>query len=185
MPTRKSKRERKVGEFAREKEKEREKRETCRGRTLSSLENDRNSLPSIVVNPHLELGESLGLGVVGNGGILDVGLQRNERTKRNERGQPKNPSREINFGEDDETHLLLRICLGRGVLSENNVLLLDGRHGFEDLDLRVSNSLAVKRRRSFHGEKGESLEHVVLADVSNHSELVEVASSTLGSEGLG
>jgi len=43
----------------------------------------------------------------------------------------------------------------------------------------------VKRGGTFHGEESESLEQVVLADVSNHSELVEVASSSFGSESLG
>ena len=98
--------------------------------TFSALKEDRNTFPSLVIDPNHELCEGLGFArLVENGRVVEVGL-------------------------------LGWIGGRRDVLAEKDLIDSDRRYGFEEIDFGVSEVVAVERGGSFHREERESLEDV-------------------------
>ena len=70
------------------------------------------------------------------------------------------------------------------ILSDDDILGLDGRDGAEHTDLLVTDVLGAEGNGALHGEEGEHLKQVVLHDVADNAELIEVSTTALCSERL-
>lgn len=82
--------------------------------TLSTLEEDRNPFPTLVIDPDYELGESLGFTLlVEDGGIVEIGL-------------------------------LGWIGRRSDVLAEEDLVDSDGWYGFQEFDFGISEVVAVE-----------------------------------------
>lgn len=73
---------------------------------------------------------------------------------------------------------------GLAVLANDDILGLDGGDGAENADLLVTNVLRGEGNGPLHGEQCQDLEKVVLHNVADYAELVEVSTTTLGTERL-
>jgi hypothetical protein len=119
---------------------------------LAGLEDERNTIPSLVLDVGNHRGEGGAAGSLGNGLVVLVrGLGSVER--------------------------LL-------ILTDDNVLGLDGRHAAEDADLLVTDVLSRERDGTLHCEQGQDLEKMVLHNITDDAELVEVTASALSAERL-
>lgn len=70
------------------------------------------------------------------------------------------------------------------VLTNDDVLGLNGWNGTENANLLIADILGVERDGPLHSQESKDLEEMVLHDITNDTELVKVAPATLGTKGL-